>query len=273
MAKRSITIVSVVVAIAGLLATIAVSGTPKNKPSNSGWSDDFTEASLSSNFWVINNGQAPGYIPDEHIGYYLPGNVSLTNNACNGCLVLTLTQQTGTVGTNTSGVISNGAEVYTRKTYGYGTYTWRMRMSSTALTPDGAGGSVSGSVSAGFLYVNNSETEIDWEFSALAPGSIFAVNWLNPNPSQNPPGSSETYTELSLSDVSNVFHTYSFVWQAGSITYFIDGQQVAQHTTNVPSAPAHFVMNHWGTDSTHWGGPATVGVTRYFYIDSVSYKP
>ncbi len=272
MARRPAGSLAGAIALVAALASGVAFARSHKQASASGWSDDFTEKSLNTKFWVVANGQAPGYIADEHIGYFLPSHVSLTQNGCS-CLALTLTQQTGAVGTNAAGVISDGGEIYTRKTYGYGTYTWRMRMSSTSATPTGAGDSVPGSVSAGFIYVNNSETEIDWEFSGLSPGYIFAVNWLNPNPSQNPPPSAETYTQLPLADVSGAFHTYSYVWQAGSITYFIDGQQVAVHTTDVPSAPAHFFLNHWGTDSPYWGGLATVGVTRYFYVDSASFKP
>ena len=33
------------------------------------------------------------------------------------------------------------------------------------------------------------------------------------------------------------------------------------------------MINHWGTNSDGWGGPATPGVSRYFYVDSVSYTP
>ncbi len=236
---------------------------------NSAWSDDFNGGALNSKFWVVSNGSAPGAISKQHQGYFTPANVSVSN----GYLVLKLTQQTGTVGTNSSGVISYGGQVRSRRTYGYGTYTWTMRMSSTASTPTGTGSADSGSVSAGFTYVNNSRTEIDFEFPADSIDTLYLVNWLNPNPAANPSPNDETYSTMAGLKVADAFHTYKFVWQPGRIDYFVDGSFQVSHTTNVPSAPAYFLMNHWGTDSTNWGGPATVGDTRYLYIDSVSYSP
>jgi beta-glucanase (GH16 family) len=243
--------------------------TAGNGGSTSAWSDDFNGGQLNSKFWVVSNGSAPGAISNQHQGYFTPANVTVSNSY----LVLKLTQQAGTVGTNSNGVISYGGQVRTRHTYGYGTYTWTMRMSSTSSTPTGSGSPDSGSVSAGFLYVNNSQTEIDFEFPGDSVDTLYLVNWLNPNPAANPTSSDETYSTVSGLNVASLFHTYKFVWQPGRIDYYVDGGFQVSHTTNVPSAPAYFMMNHWGTDSPDWGGPATLGETRYFYIDSVSYSP
>jgi len=251
--------------LGGLLAGAAVAA-GAGKPS-SAWTDNFTNG-IDKSFWVIANGGAPGYIPDVHKGYYQPNDVSVAN----GIVTLRLTQEYGTVDTNPSGVISRGALLYSRKTYGYGTYQWRMRMSSTATSPTGAGTPVPGSVSAGFNYVNNSQTEIDFEFSALNPSWLFLVNWLNPTPSSDPTDYNETYTTLTF-DSTRAFHTYKYVWQPGQITYYIDDVLKGSHTSNVPTAPAYFMINHWGTNSDNWGGAATVGTTRYAYIDWVSYTP
>lgn len=224
------------------------------------WSDDFTGTQLSK-FWVVSNGSAPGYIANDHQGYFTPANVSVSG----GYLVLTLTQQTGTVGSNANGIISYGGQVRTRHTYGYGTYTWTMRMSSTSDAPTGVGSAVSGSVSAGFIYVNNSQTEIDFEFPGDTLDLLYMVNWQTT--------ANEIFTTATGLNVASTFHTYKFVWQPGIITYYVDGTVAGIHTTDVPSAPAYFMMNHWGTDSANWGGQASPGVTSYFYIDSVSYSP
>ena len=145
-----------------LAAAGAKGNRPNAPPSNSGWQEDFSGSSLSKKMWVVASGQAPGYIPGYHIGYYELGNVKLVSDSTGSYLRLQLTQQIGTVDTNLAGTVSHGALVYTKSKYGYGTYEWRMRMSSTSSTPTGAGDSVSGSVSAGFVYVNNSQTEIDF---------------------------------------------------------------------------------------------------------------
>jgi beta-glucanase (GH16 family) len=241
--------------------------------SGSAWTDDFSGRQIDKKRWVIASGQAPGHIVDYHMGTYEPGHVQLVKQGTNAFLELLLTQETGQVDTNPSGTISKGALLYTKNQYGYGTYEWRMRMSSTAATPSGVGNSVSGSVSAGFVYVNNSETEIDFEFSALDPGTLYMVNWLNSDPQTDPTEADETYDTINLSSVSTTFHDYKFVWEATQISFYVDGVLQAVHTDNIPSAPAHFMINHWGTDSGLWGGSATVGVDRYFYVDWVKYTP
>lgn len=240
---------------------------------SSGWQEDFTSSTVTKKFWVISSGQAPGYVTNYHIGYYDPSHVKVVSDSTGSYLQMLLTQQIGTVGTNPAGVVSHGALIYTRNKYGYGTYEMRMRMSSTSPTPNGTGDDVSGSVSAGFSYVNNSQTEIDFEFSATTPDNVYLVNWLNPNPQSDPTEFNETFTEFPLATVCTDFHDYKFVWQQGKIDFYVDGVLQATHTTNVPSAPANFLINHWGTDSGNWGGSATVGTSRYFYVDWVKYTP
>ena len=138
-------------------------------------------------------------------------------------LQLLLTQEIGTVDSNTTGTLSRGALIYTKSKYSYGTYEWRMRMSSTSASPNGSGNSVSGSVSAGFVYVNNSQTEIDFEFSGLDPETLYMVNWLNPDPTADPDLSERTYDFLYPFTVSTAFHAYKFVWQPGRIDFYVDG--------------------------------------------------
>ena len=247
---------------------------PSGQQATAGWRDDFNAPQVDTNRWVIASGLAPGHIVNFHIGYYEPSHVQILTDGTNSYLQMLLTQENGPVDSSASGVISRGALIYTKNTYGYGTYEWRMRMSSTATTPnEPSGTSVSGSVSAGFNYVNNSETEIDFEFSALAPDTLYMVNWKNPNPLTDPTSANETFSTLFPFTVTSEFHTYKFVWQRKQIFFYVDDVLQAAHTTNVPRAPANFMINHWGTDSGNWGGTATVGVSRYFYVDWVRYTP
>jgi beta-glucanase (GH16 family) len=169
---------------------------------------------------------------------------------------------------------------------GYGTYTWTMRMGSDDSTPnDGGGNNVSGGVSAGFTYWNNSIHEIVFEHSAhsgadnpnlpAAPESILFVNFHNIDPTTDPVESEGTVTEQPLSPegtVYNDFMTYKFVWEPGLIRFYIDDVLFATHTTNVPVVPGLFMIQIFGRDFQFFGGPATAG-TRYFYIDHVSYTP
>jgi endo-1,3-1,4-beta-glycanase ExoK len=238
-------------------------------PAAGGWQDNFDGKTVDARRWVVVNDRAPGYIPDQHLGYCQPDRVSIKS----GFLSLRLTQGTGQVDSNPSGIISRGAAIYTKALYGYGTYEWNMRMSSTAASPRGAGDAVSGSVSAGFIYVNNSETEIDFEFPGDQTDALYMVNWHNPNPSSDPTDADSYSTRVVDPEIAHVFRTYKFVWEPGKITFYVDGEWKAEHTTNVPSAPAHFMINHWGTNIWWWGGWATLGVSRYFHVDWVRYTP
>lgn len=244
-------------------------GKPPKSTSCTAFQDNFDGNKVDGTRWVVANGSAPGRIVGSHIGYYQPDRVSVSG----GYLHIRLTQEGGIVD-GVSGVISRGGLVYTKQTCGYGTYIWNVRMSSTQANPtDYSGFPVPGSVSAGFNYVNNSQTEIDYEFSAKDPDTLWMVTWLNTNPQRDPTSQDETYFGLQPFDSTSGFHEYKYVWVPGKITYYIDGEPQAEHTTDVPSAPAYFMINHWGTNGPGWGGYATIGVTRYYHIDSVSYSP
>ena len=259
-----------VLSVLGQTVAAAPPGNAKGKGGKpSGWRDDFTGSTVDASRWVNVSGQAPGYIPGNHIGYYDPAHVSVQE----GYLVISLTQDYGIVD-GLLGLISIGGLISTYETYGYGTYEWQMRMSSTAVTPLGLGSSVSGSVSAGFSYVNNSQTEIDFELGGHLPGWLYMTNWHNKNPRTGPSDRQETYTAASLPDISEKFHTYKFVWEKGKITFYVDDVFQTSHVTNIPSAPAYFMINHWGTNNLWWGGLANnVEASRYFYIDWVQYTP
>ena len=190
-------------------------------------------------------------------------------------------------------MISWGALIFTQEKYGYGTYEWKMRMSSTALPTDpyGPGSPKSGSVSAGFIYyVNNSETEIDFEYSGhvLLPqdtdpsndARVYMGNWYNQDTSTDPASTESTFSTVTVDGANTGFHEYKFIWEEGKITFFIYDESgttliyQTEHTTNVPSAPAHFMINHWGTNNPNgFGGGANIVDDRYFYVDWVKFTP
>ena len=123
-------------------------------------------------------------------------------------------------------------------------------------------------------YVNNSQTEIDFEFSAKDPTYLWMVNWYNTNPSQDPTEQHESASYLEPFESTSGFHHYKYVWQPGRIDFYVDGLPRATHTTDVPSAAAYFMINHWGTNSDRWGGFADPNFpTRYYYIDWVRFTP
>jgi endo-1,3-1,4-beta-glycanase ExoK len=230
-------------------ALVSVSG-------SGSFSDSFSTGTLDPSKWLASNGFAPGSISGVNYGSFVPSNVDLSK----GMLCLKLQQQQGS-----SGVLSVGGEIQSLTTYGYGTYEWVMRASSTSSTPTGAGAAVSGQISAGFSFVNNSETEIDFEIEGQSPDTVWMTNWISTAQKQ--------YSSVFLASPEANFHHYKFVWIPGQITFYIDGVLVSTHTSNVPSTPAYVMVNHWGTNSTGWGGLATEGVERYLYVSSFAYTP
>jgi len=212
------------------------------------FSDSFDTGVLSP-AWIVSNWSAPGG------GVFSPSNVDVSQ----GCLRLKLTQTQ-----NPDGSISSvGGEIQSVKQYGYGTYEWIMRVGSTSSTLTGSGQFVSGGVSAGFSFYNKSQTEVDFEVEGQHPNTIWMTNWTST--------SSKQTSNAFLSAPEAGLHSYKFVWKAGQIDFYLDGVLVSTHTSNVPSAPAYVMMNHWGTNSINWGGVGTPGVDRYMYVTKVTF--
>lgn len=219
------------------------------------FTDRFDTGQLDLSKWVVSNWGAPGSIPGVNQGSFTPANVDLSQ----GMLCLKLEQQQG--GT---GVISTGAELQSKQTFGFGTYEWVMRTSSTSTTPYGEGSAVSGQISSGFTFIDASTTEIDFEIEGQNPDTVWMTNWLGTSLKQ--------YSDTSLpAPAAGSFHRYKLVWSPSEIDYYVDGVLVSTHTEDIPQVPAYVMINHWGTNSTGWGGLATVGVSRYMYISSFTY--
>jgi endo-1,3-1,4-beta-glycanase ExoK len=217
------------------------------------FSDTFSAGKLDTSRWIASDGKAPG-TKGRHEGTFSPSNLDFSQ----GMLRLTVTQKA-----DGAKFVSQGGEIHSKELFGYGTYEFVMRVASTSTTPDGKGDAVSGSVSAAFNFVNDSETEIDFEFIGNDPGNIHLTHYNTTKTSQ---------TEKHPMALSYGFHAFGFVWYPGHIEYYIDGKLISTHTKNVPSTPAHIVINHWGTHQA-WGGNATPGVTRYMYVKSVKFTP
>lgn len=178
-------------------------------------------------------------------GTFYPANVYVLPNT----LVLQMTQSKSSAGA----VVSSDAEVISAQRFGYGTFQY-----TAAVYPV-----VSGQVASGFLYINNSETEIDVEQTGNYPSAVWFTNYSGVT--------SKQYSEItSVSQLT--FHKFKVVWQPTEVDYYVDGVLKATHYADVPSAPAYFLFNFWGTNSTAWGGTATMG-TRYMYISNFSYAP
>jgi len=60
-----------------------------------------------------------------------------------------------------------------------------------------------------------------------------------------------------------VNHDFKIVWKVDEIAWCIDGQLMVTHTRDLPTVPAPFRFNVWGTNKVTYGSLATPGVTRY----------
>jgi beta-glucanase (GH16 family) len=179
-----------------------------------------------------------------NVGTFDPMNVSVGSE-----LVLSLTQTQ-----NGSQILSSGSEVMTKQKFTYGTFEFTSRVDNV----------LSGSDSSGFLYAPNSSTEIDMEQVGNKPDAVDCTNWKGVSNFQD--------TEITGFHQGNS-HDFKIVWTATNVDWYVDGQLVVSHTQAVPSAPAPFLFNMWGTNKSTWGGMATIGPTRYMYISNFKYTP
>jgi hypothetical protein len=225
---------------------------PPSAPAGSTFFDNFSSGSLDTSKWIPSNWGAPGG------GTFVPSYLDFSS----GMLRIKVTQTS-----SGGGVASVGGELQSKKAFGFGTYEWVMRASSTSSTPTGSGVAVSGQISSGFIFVNNSQTEIDNpEIEGQNPGTLWWTSWTSVNTKQ--------YTETQAPFAPEQgFHSYKCVWTKSSIQFYADGVLVSTHTGVVPQTPAYAMINHWGTNSTGWGGLATTNITRYMFVRSFSFTP
>lgn len=233
-------------------SALQASGPPKAPPGAT-FFDNFSSGSLDTSKWIPSNWAAPGG------GQFVPSYLDFSS----GMLRIKVTQTY----TEDGGIASVGGEIQSKPTLGFGTYEWVFRASSTSSTATGSGVAVSGQISSGFIFVNNSETEIDTpEIEGQNPGKLWWTSWITVNRKQ------WTETEAPFAPEKG-FHTYKCVWTPSSIKFYVDGVQVSEHTGVVPQVPAYAMINHWGTNSTGWGGLATPNIPRYMFVRSFSFIP
>ena len=226
------------------------SSSPDSSPSNSNPSpippgSGPNEFSFAGYTWEKDSGTAPpvGNV-NGNGGTFSPSNVSVGSE-----LILTLSQkQQG------SGIVSAGAEVHTKQPFSYGTFEFTSWVSAA----------VSGTTASGFLFTNNSQTEIDMEQTGDRPYAVDCTNWSGLS----------NYQDTEVTGFDQLLpHDFKIVWQPNEVDWYVDGQLVVAHTDSVPSAPAPFLFNMWGTNNSAWGGWATPGTTRYMHIRSFRYTP
>lgn len=218
--------------------------------------------SLDTTKWTVSTWQAPGTSATNK-GSFSKDHVFIKD----GMLCLKLTQRNLPDGTT----VSIGGEIALNQQFGYGTYTWVVRASSTAAASGDVGIPTSGSITGCFIYRTGALTEIDVEVEGNERSLLTQfTSWIgeskpNQTTTATPPGSGTFPHEE--------FFTYSYRWNPGKIEFFRDGVLVATHTGVVPSMAATPMINHWGTNNANWGGLATPNVDRYMYVKKFSFTP
>lgn len=174
-----------------------------------------------------------------------------------GLMTLQLDNSTCTAGCSGKPYASD--EYRTNDVYGYGTYTVHMRAAKG-----------SGIVSSFFTYNGSPWDEIDIEFLGKDTTKM-QTNYFT-----NGVGGHETLINLGF-DASAALHTYSFVWQSGSIKWYVDGVLVLTETGSrgaLPTNPGKIMMNLWpGTGVDSWLGPFSYTGPITAQYDSVQYAP
>jgi beta-glucanase (GH16 family) len=244
-------------AVVGLIGGLVVGA-----QAQTGFSDDFKSRTLNTAQWSTATYPSPDSKPGINNGVYAASAIDFEQ----GILRITVHQSKG------NGVNSTGGALISKDLFGFGTYEFEMRMSSTSPTPQGKGEAVTGAVSSGFIYYNKSESEIDLEFLGNE-NAMWVSTWRNPNPTVSPTSLDKTSKKIPNGDLSAGFHQYKLVWTPEFVDVSIDGTQVSHQTEHVPHAAAHIILQHRGTNSDKWGGVATIGVDRYFFVRSVKFTP
>jgi endo-1,3-1,4-beta-glycanase ExoK len=222
-------------------------------PAGATFFDNFSGGSLDTSKWIASNWSAPGG------GKFVPSYLNFSS----GMLRIKVTQTY----TSTGAISSVGGEIQSKRTLGFGTYVWVFRASSTSSTPTGDGVAVSGQISSGFVFVNNSRTEIDSpEIEGQNPGTLWWTTWSGLTNKQ------WTSTQAAFAPEKG-FHSYKCVWTRSAVKFYVDGVLVSTHTGVVPQTPAFAMINHWGTNSRGWGGLATPNIARYMFVRSFSFIP
>ncbi len=173
--------------------------------------------------------------------------------------LMTLQLDNATCPSGCSGKPYASDEYRTNNVYGYGTFTVHMRAAKA-----------SGIVSSFFIYNGTPWDEIDIEFLGKDTTKM-QTNYFT-----NGVGGHETLINLGF-DASAALHTYSIVWQSGSIKWYVDGTLVLTENGSrgaLPTNPGKIMMNLWpGTGVDSWLGPFTYSGPITAQYDSVQYAP
>ncbi|MFH1709667.1 MAG: family 16 glycosylhydrolase [bacterium] len=182
-----------------------------------------------------------------------PQNITFNN----GVMTLNLTKSKDPYPYD-SGEYRTSAETYT-----YGYYEVRMKAAKGA-------GLVAGTF---FTYTGtwgqSDHNEIDFEVLGKDPTKV-QLNYYYAGTGKN--NEHEKLIDLGF-DASQSFHNYGFIWEKGSIKWFVDGKLVHTATKNIPQDPCKTMVNFWpGTSEVSgWLGGVYNGSGSQVQYDWIKY--
>ena len=148
-------------------------------------------------------------------------------------------------------------EIQTRARYGHGTYEVRMKA-----------GEGSGRNSAFFTYIGPTDKkphdEIDFEVLGKNPRQVQVNQYISAK------GGNEKLVNLDAS-ADATFIDYAFIWEAGRLRYFVNGELVHEVTdaAKIPPSEQKIFLSFWGSDnlenwmgSFSYDGPSVMEVER-----------
>lgn len=122
----------------------------------------------------------------------------------------------------------DGAQIESKKEYGYGSYTARIKVPNAP-----------GSITGFFLYEPpDFQSEIDIEIHNDPKGKILFTTYA---------GGEQTHTEtMDLPfDPTKEFHAYGFEYRKGEVIFHIDSRPVKTFRTGIPDKPMNLYVNAW----------------------------
>jgi beta-glucanase (GH16 family) len=252
---------SVLVTIPGS-AHISVSGsTPDVRPNLPGWNllfdDEFNGSGVDSSKWNSENAGSGGYqncCLRYGVQYFTPQALSFLN----GSLRITTKKQHMGDANYTSGALTTENKF----SFLYGRLDIRAKLPKTqGLWP------------AFWLLPTNTQSgqapfEIDMmEFLGKDPTTLYMINHWDMD-------RQTAYNTYQGPDFSQKYHIYSMVWNAQSLTFYIDGVQRFQTWQGVSNKAMYLILN--STIGGSWAGnpDASTVLPQYLDIDYVRiYQP
>ena len=145
----------------------------------------------------------------------------------------------------------DGGEIKSKKTYGYGSYTARIKVPNAPS-----------SITGFFLYKSpDLQSEVDIEIHNDPKGKILFTTYS---------GGKQTHTEtMSLPfDPTKDSHAYGFDYRPGKVIFHVDGHPVKTFEGGIPDEPMNLYVNAWYPDWLEGKKPSEDRQVLVSYIDN-----